>query len=195
LEFEKCLQKFQLSAITAVNRSNTYHPDKQIDKAKPSHSQSTGNFNKNLTTAESELLLALVHFPKFGPSVTKIVEPEWLDVNDATAVLLNGALAEASEGSWDPPEVFERVAGSGEARDFLYGLLARPFPKNADPISIINDCLHAIHSKFVSREMEKLQKEVSAASDPARLKELQKKQQFYLNSSKKVSFLTQHDHY
>ena len=144
------------------------------------------NFNKNLTTAEFELLWLLVHHPAMAPKVAEILDPAWLDEDDPHGTLLNALLAEAHEGAWKVPSAIEQIAPNSDARAFLFGLLALPLPANHDPLAIANHALKVIFTKQLNRQLEELRRQLSSAAEPAQQAELLKKQQFLLNSSKKI---------
>ncbi len=147
-------------------------------------------FNKNLTTAEFELLWLLVRCTNLAPRVAEILDADWLDKNEnRDALLLNAALSEAAEGMWEVPASLERIAPDTEARDFLYGLLARELPAPCDPIEIANNSIRAIYGKFVERKLDALKAELCAASEPATQAQLLKKQQNLLILKKKIPYL------
>lgn len=150
------------------------------------------DFNKNLTTAEFELLWLFVHRPDLAPKVAHILEPAWLEKNDIHATLLNSLLADAHEGLWNPPQSIENLTTDTRARDFLFGLLALPLPSKHDALAIANNAIKAIYTKYVKSQLETLREELSRTTEPARQAELLKNQQFLLNSQKKVSLL-QHE--
>lgn len=149
------------------------------------------DFNKNLTTAEFELLWLFVHRPDLAPRVAPLLEPAWLETNDLHARLLNSLLAEAHEGAWSPPQSIENISPNTEARDFLFGLLALPLPPNHDAIAIANNAIKAIYAKFVKTQLEIIREQLSQTHDSEVQADLLKKQQFLLNSQKKVSLLQQ----
>lgn len=181
LEFDKYLRS------NHGNKKNI--PNKRVPLASETVNDRK-NFNKNLTTAESELLLLLVHCPQLAKKIAEILESDWLDLDDSCATLINRILAEALEGSWDPPASFEAVCvGSDEVRRLLCGVLACPLPNN-DAITIINNSLRAIHAKYINRCLDNFRKELGETSDVAKQAELLKKQQNFLNSNKKIPYLT-----
>ncbi len=157
-----------------------------------SGSDKKADFNKNLTTAEFELLWLFVHRPDLAPKVAHILEPAWLEKNDSHATLLNSLLADAHEGLWNPPQSIEDLSSNTPARDFLFGLLAKPLPKNHDATAIANNAIKAIYGKYLKTQLDELREELSHTTDPLKQADLLKKQQFLLNSQKKVSLL-QHE--
>jgi DNA primase len=145
-------------------------------------------FNKNLTISENELLLVLVHFPQLAAKVAHALDTEWLDPQDENATLLNRILAEAAEGLWDPEKSIDKVAPADPQRSFLYGLLALEAPQD-DPIDSINNCIYAIRKKHGEKMLAALREQIAGAADQASMRELLKKQQFYLNFKQKTPFL------
>jgi len=178
-EFDKYKTEYKehSAPVNAPNAGNT-----------PESADNSAIFNKNLTISENELLLVLVHFPHLAAKVANVLDAEWLDPQDENATLLNKVLAEATEGLWDGQKSIDKVAPEDPQRSFVYGLLALDPPQD-DPISSINNCLHAIRKKYGDRMLAALREQISQAPNEDSVRELLKKQQFYLNFKQKTPFL------
>lgn len=185
-EFEKFVKNLTnvKSAKNALPRNAEELADWDVENP------DSNNFNKNLTTAEFELLWLLIHHPHLAPKVAEILEPAWLeDDENIHGKLLNSLLAEAHEGAWEVPAGIERIATNDQARAFLFGLLARPLPDKNDAYAMANNSLKKIFTKYLNRQLDGLKmqlQEAQEAKNDGKQEELLKKQQFHLNSLKKI---------
>lgn len=164
-----------------LGKNSNYRPPNDLEEKK--------NFNKNLTSAELELLWLLVWHPEYGAQIAAILPDEWLDLTSSYGKLLNVLLAESSEGGWDGVNSVDSLPISQEQRSELLGLAARALP-HSDPVVMANNALKAIFNRFITQQRQTLKQTLKTTQDPAQQLELLKKQQNLLHLAKKIPSLS-----
>jgi DNA primase len=146
------------------------------------NSQPVESANDRLTTAESELLVLVLHYEDLAPLVAHALDHQWLDHKTMEGRLLDRCLAAHREDTWPGADHLDELMETDAERHLLSNLRCRPFQID-DPIQAINQCLKAIFDDHFRRELTELQTRAANTADTAtqifanlqqRIKEVQK---------------------
>ncbi len=157
-------------------------PEKIASEVANSNSQPVEFANDKLTTAESELLMLVLHYEDLAPLVAHAVDHQWLDSKTLEGRLLDRCLAAHREDNWPGADHLDDLAETDAERHTLSNLRCRPFQID-DPTQAINQCLKAIFENHFRRELTELQTRAANTPDTAtqtfadlqqRIKEVQK---------------------
>lgn len=150
--------------------------EKQGSDPSNPHSQPVEIANDKLTTAESELLMVVLHYEDLAPSVAHALDHQWLDSGTLEGRLLDRCLAAHREDAWPGANHLDDLTETDAERNLLANVHSRPFQTD-DPVQAINQCLKAIFDRHFRRELTELQTRVvnTPASETQILANLQQR--------------------
>jgi len=134
-------------------------PEKLGQEGALSNSQPVEITNDKLTTAESELLMLVLHYEDLAPRVAHALDHQWLDIRSLEGRLLDRCLAAHREDAWPGADHLDDLGETDAERHTLTNLRCRPFQID-DPVQAINKCLKAIFDQHFRRELTDLQTRV-----------------------------------
>lgn len=112
--------------------------------------------NDKLTTAESELLMLVLHYEDHAPAIAHLLDPQWLDTRNWAGRLLDRCLAAHREDAWPGADHLDELLETDDEKTALANVRSRPF-QTEDPLQNINECLKAIFENHFRHELEQLQ--------------------------------------
>jgi len=127
-------------------------------------SQPVENGNDKLTTAESELLMLVLHYEDLAPSIAHVLEHQWIDIRTLEGRLLDRILAAHREDAWPGSDHLDELLETEAERHALINLRSRPFHTD-EPVPSANQCLKAIFETHFRLELKELK--TRAANTPS----------------------------
>jgi len=150
-----------------AQRASPYLTSEKTDSSVAKQDSQPVEFaNDKLTTAESELLMLVLHYEDLAPRVAHALDHQWLDVRSLEGRLLDRCLAAHREDAWPGADHLDELLESDAERNTLTNLRCRPFQID-DPIQAINQCLKAIFEYHFRRELTELQTRAANTTDTA----------------------------
>lgn len=127
---------------------------------------------RRLTTAESDLLLIVLHHGGLAAPIAQHMDPAWIDHSLPEGRILGSVIAEVSEGHTDVLDDPEFLLESADDRNTLFNLLAdeRRF---AEPVAAANACLARLYKRGLKQRMSEIHEQVAnCEDDPDRFRSL-----------------------
>lgn len=117
-----------------------------------------------LTTAESDLLLIVLHHGELATPIAQVLEASWIDYSIAEGRILGRLIAEISEGLADIVEDPEFLRDTPDDRNTLFSYLAdeRRFD---EPRAVANAGLATLYLRFLRQRLASLDEEIANSGE------------------------------
>lgn len=125
------------------------------------------NLSEKLTTADYELLLLLLHHTELIEPVSKVLDPEYINLSSLHGRLLSRFINEIREGIRESFSPLEELLETEEEYNLIYTLMAQESPFS-NPAQSANACIRNIFSNYIQAQKQTLELSISSltVNDP-----------------------------
>jgi DNA primase len=117
---------------------------------------------------ERDLLLICLHFPEWGPPLSRCLPHDWIATDHPAGVLLNRFLAEFEHDTWPGREHLEPLIESAEERTLVADLLFTA-PDLDDPRKAALEGLHRLRDRALLPRLREIELALASADTDGQL--------------------------
>jgi DNA primase len=124
----------------------------------PSKPQSI--FAGRFPSAEEDLIQLILHYPEYGPSLTRTLHHEWIDTKRLPGRLLDRFMAEIEHDNWPGLEGIDSLLETEEESAYIASLMFDKL-ETESPEKIANDGISRILTRFCQPKIKEIELEIA----------------------------------